>query len=263
MKTDVGVAYLRTPVAVRARCESIYKAGVAGQLAHFALDLAKLPAATERVVAAGRSAYPDLDFPVASVDENIEAISAHVIATLGAPTEHVADKPDHDATWPHRLVPSIEAGQILKVVLDRIDGDAQGDVGKHGLAVVPLHERGLALSFACFAPIERAGYTIAQPGALPGLANAENGGLFVDAGVLVPKYMEVREIVHARTDEVIVEWRALTITLLDILAVEVRRAFARSSSQLPLANLLTSTAAAGRAIARELRPTGAPPIRMR
>jgi len=63
--------------------------------------------------------------------------------------------------------------------------------------------------------------------------------------------------------EFVIEWRALTVTLLDELAVLVRAELAVSAEQLPLACILEGgTWAAGRQIARELREDGAPPVQI-
>jgi hypothetical protein len=59
----------------------------------------------------------------------------------------------------------------------------------------------------------------------------------------------------------VVEWRALTVALLDRTAVEVRRILGVDAAALPLAKVLEGgTWAAGREIARERRPDGRPPL---
>ena len=59
----------------------------------------------------------------------------------------------------------------------------------------------------------------------------------------------------------VVEWRALTVALLDRLADMVRRRLGLDAETLPLAKVLQGgTWAAGRRIARARRPDGAPPL---
>jgi hypothetical protein len=59
----------------------------------------------------------------------------------------------------------------------------------------------------------------------------------------------------------VVEWRALTVALLDEIAVLVRGKLGRSEQEMPLASVLEGgTWAAGRRIASRLRTGGAPPI---
>ena len=59
------------------------------------------------------------------------------------------------------------------------------------------------------------------------------------------------------------EWRALTVTLLDELATLVRAELGVDAEALPLACVLEGgTWAAGREIAAELREGGAPPLKI-
>jgi hypothetical protein len=61
-----------------------------------------------------------------------------------------------------------------------------------------------------------------------------------------------------------VEWRALTVALLDRVAALVRGRLELSAEELPLAKVLQGgTWTAGRRVAAELRPGGVPPIRIR
>jgi hypothetical protein len=61
----------------------------------------------------------------------------------------------------------------------------------------------------------------------------------------------------------VVEWRALTVALLDRIAPLVRERLGVSEKEFPLARVLEGgTWAAGRRLARERRPAGGPPIRV-
>jgi hypothetical protein len=63
------------------------------------------------------------------------------------------------------------------------------------------------------------------------------------------------------SDEAVIEWRALTVTLLDELAPRVRALLGLDETQLPLAAMLEGgTWAAGREIAAERRAGGDPPL---
>jgi hypothetical protein len=57
--------------------------------------------------------------------------------------------------------------------------------------------------------------------ALTGLPEYRNGGLLLDAGVLRRAPRRVARVAR-RGDELVVEWRALTVALLDELAPRVR-----------------------------------------
>ena len=63
-EVETAVSYLRSPLAIRARCENILDAGLAGDLTHFTIDLAALPRVVDEVVAVTRAQYPMLDIPI-------------------------------------------------------------------------------------------------------------------------------------------------------------------------------------------------------
>jgi hypothetical protein len=120
------------------------------------------------------------------------------------------------------------------------------------------------LTYSLLEPLEWSGLSVAGVGELTGLAEYRNGGLFVDGGVLVPKHPEVLAGEHEVSSEVVVEWRALTLALLDRTADRVRARLGLSPDALPLANVLEGgTWRAGREIAAERRPGGGPPLRIR
>jgi len=400
--SDVGaaIAYLRSPLAIRARCETLFEAALAGALAHFTIDLGALPAVVDKVVAVTRAAYPDLAIPVHGRTNHFRAGAQDRVRALDAKLAAVSPD-DRARTWVDLIVVSVlldagagdawryrepgtglvlerseglavaslhafEAGLFssdparpLQVdaagllacdparlaaafqdaddnplagfdgrvgllralgaalvaspslfpgarpggLVDHLDGVAPtgtldatailralleglapiwpgrielgginlGDVWRHPAAggtgasagLVPFHKLSQWLAYSLFEPLERAGRVIAQPGALTGLPEYRNGGLFVDLGVIVPRRDDIRSVVHAPGDEVIVEWRALTVALLDRVAEGVRERLGKSPVELPLARVLEGgTWAAGRAVARERRPGGGSPIQI-
>ena len=146
-----------------------------------------------------------------------------------------------------------------------------GDVWSHGLlgepgsirSLIPFHKLSQWLTYSLFEPFARAGLTVTLDGAMTGLPEYRNGGLLVDLGVLVPKHDDVRGKIHTPGDEVIVEWRALTVALIDRVAQGVRERLGKSPVEMPLASVLEGgTWAAGRAVAARLREGGGPPIRI-
>ncbi|NEQ15773.1 MAG: URC4/urg3 family protein, partial [Moorea sp. SIO3E2] len=63
--------------------------------------------------------------------------------------------------------------------------------------------------------------------------------------------------------EVIIEWRALTVSLLDQIAGTIRQQLNLSATELPLVKVLQGgTWTAGRRIAAQLRPGGSSPIQI-
>lgn len=173
----------------------------------------------------------------------------------------------------------IPARRILFVVLEglgpiwpgRIEllGVNLGDVWKHDkvggptitAGLVPFHKLSQWITYSLIEPLEQAGVQVINTDELTGLAEYRNGGLFVDDGVLVPKHAGVTTKTHATGDEVIVEWRALTVALLDEVAMAMRERLGKTPAELPLAKVMEGgTWAAGRQAAREKRADATPPI---
>lgn len=127
--------------------------------------------------------------------------------------------------------------------------------------LVPFHKLSQWLTYSLLEPLALAGITVIGVDELTGLAEYRNGGLFVDAQVLVPKHDAVTRIAHAPGSEIIVEWRALTVALLDRVAAALRASLGMDAVSLPIARVLEGgTWAAGREIAKEKRAGGGPPI---
>jgi Protein of unknown function (DUF1688) len=124
--------------------------------------------------------------------------------------------------------------------------------------LVPLHKLSQWLAYSLIEPMERAGIAVTAIDGLTGLAEYRNGGLFIDSGTLAFRDAADCARRHDVSSALVVEWRALTVALLDRLAALVRTRLARD---LPLARILQGgTWAAGRMLARRLRPDGAPPV---
>jgi hypothetical protein len=146
-----------------------------------------------------------------------------------------------------------------------LDGVPLGDCGRHpaatGAALVPFHKLTQWLTYSLVEPLTTAGLRITNIDGLTGLAEYRNGGLFVDCGVIEPRDPGLMQIPLDAQSEPVVEWRALTVALLDRLAVAVRERLGKTPEQFPLARVLEGGSwAAGRAIALERRPGGVPPL---
>ncbi|HRD99234.1 MAG TPA: DUF1688 family protein, partial [Rubrivivax sp.] len=151
--------------------------------------------------------------------------------------------------WPHRW-----AGAAV--------GDAtQSDRTTEGW--VPFHKLSQWMCYSLLEPLQWAGVKVTGLDALTGLPEYRNGGLLLDGGVIVPRDPRMLARRWKPADEFIVEWRALTVVLLDELALLVRERLGLGADALPLARILEGgTWAAGREIAAELRPGGAPPLQI-
>jgi hypothetical protein len=174
---------------------------------------------------------------------------------------------------------AIAAPAVLAEILHRfgtiwpsrfsLGGVPLGDCWRHpamaaadaGGGFVPFHKLSQWLAYSLVEPLQQAGFTVTDLDGLTGLAEYRNGGLFVDTGALALRDANDAARAHAAGDPLVVEWRALTVALLDELATAVRSKLNIGADALPLAKILQGgTWAAGRAIARTLRADGAPPI---
>jgi hypothetical protein len=171
-----------------------------------------------------------------------------------------------------RIVP---AAQILAAVLELLgpiwpgrevlDGVNLGDTWRHPqLGLVPLHKLSQWLSYSIIEPLAAAGLVVTELDALTGLAEYRNGGLFLDGGLLVPRSPTLLAEVHDVGSAVVVEWRALTVALLDRVAAALRARLGLDADRLPLVKVLEGgTWRAGRELAAERRPGGGPPLQVR
>ena len=156
--------------------------------------------------------------------------------------------------WPGRLViDGISLGDTWRHPAVNVDGPT------HGL--IPFHKLSQWLTYSLIEPIEDGGLIVGKRDGLTGLAEYRNGGLFIDMGVIVPRDPSLLTRPSTPDAEPIVEWRALTVALLDEIAPLVRSALGVTTRQMPLASILEGgTWSAGRRIAKEKRPDGGPPM---
>ena len=159
-----------------------------------------------------------------------------------------------DAIWPGRIA---------------IGGVNLGDVWRHSAVVrpdathglVPFHKLSQWLTYSLVEPMQEAGVDVTGIDALTGLAEYRNGGLFVDLGVLALRDPGAAASSIAADSELVVEWRALTVALLDRIAPLVWERLGLARNPPPLVKMLEGgTWSAGRRIAAERRPGGGPPI---
>ncbi len=158
--------------------------------------------------------------------------------------------------WPSRL---------------ELGGVPLGDCWRHSALVtddpttglVPLHKLSQWLAYSLIEPLQAAGIEVTDIDGLTGLAEYRNGGLLIDTGVLRLRNPNEVEAEHDVASTLVVEWRALTVALLDRLAELVRKRLGRDATSFPLAKVLQGgTWAAGREIARARRTDGSPPIKV-
>ncbi|MEG3833272.1 URC4/urg3 family protein [Microcoleus sp. AT8-B1] len=176
---------------------------------------------------------------------------------------------------------TVNATEVLSAVLTgfgeiwpgryAIGGVNLGDVWRHpaltgenlGDELVPFHKLSQWLTYSLLEPLQEVGLEVAGLDELTGLPEYRNGGLCLDIGLLQPKDSAIFAQSYLPGSEVIVEWRSLTVNLLDKIAAAIREKLHLSAEELPLVKILQGgTWAAGRKIAGELRPGGVPPIQI-
>ena len=147
-----------------------------------------------------------------------------------------------------------------------VDGAAMGDVwafpgagtGSPAPGFVPFHKLTQWLTYSLAEPLVATGIAIIGLSELTGLPEYRNGGLLIDSGILELTDPAATTAAHAPDSALIVEWRALTVALLDEIADEVRIQLQRPG--LELAKILQGgTWTAGRRLAAEKRGVLAPP----
>jgi hypothetical protein len=160
------------------------------------------------------------------------------------------------AIWPDRLT---------------LGGLPLGDTWRHSAirhtdasnGLMPLHKLSQWLTYSLIEPLRRAGVAVTDIDGLTGLAEYRNGGLFLDAGVIALRDPMAAAKPHAVDSTLVVEWRALTVALLDRLAQPVRERLGVTKDAFPLGALLEGGSwAAGRRLARQMRAGGGPPFKV-
>jgi len=246
-------------------------------------DAASLAALTEAELADGFQVGPGN--PMVGLAGRVQLLNA-----LG---RVVADRPDlfgEDEARPGGLFDTVvaravdgkvSAPAILELVLEafgpiwpsriELEGHSLGDTWRHGKlatddvtsGLMPFHKLSQWLTYSLLEPLIWTGIEVVDLDGLTGLPEYRNGGLFLDFGVLQPKDPSAFLHLWRAGDEFIVEWRALTVALLDRTAVLIRQRLGVDAAELPLAKILEGgTWAAGRRIAREKRMDGGPPLRI-
>ena len=176
---------------------------------------------------------------------------------------------------------TIKAAEVLSAILAgigeiwpgryAISGVNLGDVWVHpalqeeniGDKYVPFHKLSQWLTYSLLEPLQEIGLEVMALDELTGLPEYRNGGFCLDMGLLQVKDRTIFLESHLPGSEIIVEWRALTVNLLDKIAESIREKLNLTTAELPLVKILQGgTWTAGRKIAAELRVGGVPPIQI-
>lgn len=145
-----------------------------------------------------------------------------------------------------------------------LEGVNLGDCWHHPATAdgwMPFHKLTQWLTYSLLEPLADAGLHVTGLDALTGLPEYRNGGLLLDTGLLVPASGALPTVLLSVDDPAIVEWRAVTVAALDLIADGVRATLGLSAEAFPLACVLEGgTWATGRRLAAARRPGGAPPL---
>ncbi|WP_317929005.1 DUF1688 family protein [Halioxenophilus sp. WMMB6] len=166
------------------------------------------------------------------------------------------------ATVLHAFGP-IWPGRIAIEETNLGDTWAYPQLGEGIAGLVPFHKLSQWLTYSLVETLQDAGIAVVDVEKLTGLAEYRNGGFLLDFGLL-----ELRDENDSRqawppASEIIIEWRALTIVLLDLLAEKIAAILGLRSVDFPLAKVLQGgTWQAGRLLARNLRPDLSPPLQI-
>jgi hypothetical protein len=177
---------------------------------------------------------------------------------------------------------SLKASEILGTLLNLLNpiwplgrkwkGINIGDVGEHSSlktdddtsCLIPFHKLTQWLTYSLLEPLQEGGIEITDLEELTPLPEYRNGGLLIDSGALILKDLSNSSKLLDPQSELIVEWRGLTVALIDEIAVKIRKKKGLSAKELPLASILQGgTWLAGRVLAKEKRLDGSPPLNIR
>ena len=175
------------------------------------------------------------------------------------------------ANAPGGRIPARDLFRTGLIALRGVIGRALGDVWRHpGIRrpgptdrLLPLHKLFQWFTWSLIEPLAEGAVTVTGAEALTGLAEYRNGGLLLDTEVLVPR-RALPDRALSTADPIVVEWRGLTVALLDRLRPQVARELGLAESGFSLGQLLEGGAWwAGRRIAADLREDGGPPVRIK
>lgn len=174
---------------------------------------------------------------------------------------------------------TIDAAKVLALVLETfsqiwpgrisIDNKNLGDVWRHSAikgegitnGLIPFHKLSQWLTYSLLEPLQWQGYRIEGLDKMTGLAEYRNGGLLIDTNVITVKQPILLTQPQEASSEAVIEWRALTICLLDILWQQALVTINQTPSTFPLVSFLEAgTWKAGRVCAKQRNSNANPPI---
>ncbi|MCE3252451.1 MAG: hypothetical protein K0Q67_1471 [Cellvibrio sp.] len=140
----------------------------------------------------------------------------------------------------------------------------EGPRGEDARSYVPFHKLSQWISYSVIETLANNGFTVTGVEELTGLAEYRNGGLMLDSGLISLRNPANADTLWTPGSEIIIEWRALTICLLDKIAEQIVQSLNTTAAQFPLAKVLEGgTWAAGRKLALQKRNNLTPPLNIK
>ena len=157
--------------------------------------------------------------------------------------------------WPGRIIANdVNLGDVWHY-------SPLGELGPN--SVICFHKLSQWLTYSLVTPMIEAGLEITGAEKLTGLAEYRNGGLFFDMEVITFRDDSNLNISHKPSSDLIIEWRALTVQLLDQMGELVQKKLNKTANEFPLAKVLEGgTWWAGRKIASMKREDNSTPIKL-
>ena len=218
------------------------------------------------------------DNPLLGVEGRVQLLRSLGDAIIAQPTIFPNQRPSDlvDYVLQHyQYTPT--ASQILTMVITFLgniwpgrlilDGTNLGDtwayapLGEGPQSYVPFHKLSQWISYSVIETLANNGFTVTGVEELTGLAEYRNGGLMLDSGLISLRNPANADELWAPGSKLIIEWRALTICLLDKIAEKIVQSLNTTAAQFPLAKVLEGgTWAAGRKLALLKRNNLTPPL---
>lgn len=216
--------------------------------------------------------------PLLGVEGRVQLLKSLGAAMLAQPDIFPNQRPGDLVDYVlkhHQKAPT--ATHILEMVLTffgeiwpgrlMLDGANLGDTWHYGplgegvQSYVPFHKLSQWISYSIIETLINSGIEVSGVETLTGLAEYRNGGLMLDSGLISLRDPEQAQQPWPPSSELIIEWRALTICLLDAIADQVTESLGMTAEQFPLAKVLQGgTWAAGRELALKTRGNLTPPL---
>ncbi len=218
------------------------------------------------------------DNPLLGVEGRVQLLQSLGDAILAQPSifpnQRPGDLVDYALTH-YQYTPT--ASQILTMIITFLgniwpgrlilDGNNLGDtwayppLGEGTQSYVPFHKLSQWISYSVIETLATNGFTVTGVEELTGLAEYRNGGLMLDSGLISLRNPANAATLWAPGSEIIIEWRALTIYLLDRIGEKIVQSLNTTAAQFPLAKVLEGgTWAAGRKLALQKRNNLTPPL---